>query len=192
MDRIEQLVALEAEGRVTTGGLSGSWHRVDDLQRGRWRVDSDLGVFRTSEGDDGNVRWRQDPSGGVHPLNSDFMLRVRATESWLVRQGLQRDRGAVQFTPAGGEPVELWFDTETGLLQRTVMQMPTVVRTVRYDSYSQVDSSSKLLAPHEIETTESGSSRRELVQITRWRALRSVSDDRFAQPQAPSDSVPVR
>src|SRR5205085_2193955 len=86
----EGVPGLQAQGRVDASALQGRWERRDDLQRGRYRLRTDMGVFRTAEGDDGRGRWRQDPSGGVHRLNADFARQAAVTEAWLTRRGWLR------------------------------------------------------------------------------------------------------
>ena len=78
---------LTARGRIDTSGLSGSWTRAEDLAEGRYVVAADLGVMRIAEGYDGRVHWRQDPSGGVHPLNGAFSQMRARTDAWLARRG---------------------------------------------------------------------------------------------------------
>src|SRR5213076_367017 len=68
----DRVLALHAEGRIATSGLTGTWREVDDLRGGRFQSAADVGLYRVSEGFDGRKRWRQDPSGGVHALDAPF------------------------------------------------------------------------------------------------------------------------
>src|SRR4051794_8922931 len=81
--RWDSIKGLHAEGRIELSRLLGNWSRDEDLSDGRFAVRSNVGVFRIAEGFDGRVRWRQDPSGGIHPLNGAFSKRATATEAWL-------------------------------------------------------------------------------------------------------------
>lgn len=199
-DRVAQ---LEARGRIVTSGLPGSWRRVDDLRRGRFVEAADVGVFKAAEGDDGTRRWRQDPSGGVHPLDAPFSRAMRLTDAWLARRGwLRTDPGAVlgpvdereddgrpvevvTATPPGGQAVELWFDARTHLLARSVRRMPISTRTVRYADYR---AEAGLRLPHRIESGDSGSSGIDVVTVERWTRA-TPRDAAFAPPPPPADTT---
>jgi len=141
-------------GTETASGLTGRWRKSIDLESGRTRTVADFGVFRTTEVWDGKNYWRQDKSGGVHALNSPFAQENNLTEAWLASFGylkldaagakLERladgvERGIrfaiVRATPRAGQSVDLWFDTTTHQLQRTVQIMTTYTKTVTYDGY---------------------------------------------------------
>ncbi len=198
----ERPAALQAVGRVVASGMTGRWTRTDDLRTGRNVVTYDMGVHRTAEGDDGRGRWRQDPSGGVHPLDSAFARQAAATEAWLARWGwLRAGRGeaqlgevaqrhdggqdfdVVQAVPPRGQPVELWFDA-AHRLARTVRVMPISTVTVRYSDYRRVGA---LRLPFVI-ATEATNGGAEKVSIAHWHALREVADAAFAAPRPPDDT----
>src|SRR5258705_10686780 len=82
----KKIRGLTAKGRVATSGLSGAWTRTEDVTDGRFAAASDLGVMRIADGNDGRVHWRQDPSGGVHPLNGAFAKAATRTDAWLTRR----------------------------------------------------------------------------------------------------------
>jgi len=198
---------LTARGHIDTSGLSGSWTRTEDLQNGRYVVAADLGVMRTAEGDDGHGHWRQDPSGGVHPLNAAFSQAAARTDAWLTRRGwLRADAGSARIgaaetraldgrefvvleaIPAHGQPVEMWFDASTLLLDRTVRTMPISVQTVRYSDYRRV---SGLALPHAIEKSDSSSPNIDSVHIDRWEVRTRIANDTFAAPKPPDDTTLV-
>jgi hypothetical protein len=189
-------------GSEQANGLSGHWRKVVDLATGRMRVASDFGVFSTAEVWDGRNYWRQDRSGGVHPIDSAFMQTVHVTDGWLAEYGYLR-RGArraeleslgdqtadgrsfavIRARPQRGQPVELWFDTESKLLARTVQIMSTYVRTVRYDDYRKVRS---LLLPFKITTEDGIAADTEVIQIDRVDRAGSANSE-FGRPQPPDD-----
>ena len=196
---------LTARGRIETSGLSGSWTRTEDLVEGRYAVAADLGVMRIAEGDDGRVHWRQDPSGGVHPLNAAFSQSASRTDAWLTRRGWLRPDAAsarigpaatrehdgrqfvvLEATPPRGQPVEMWFDSTTFLLERTVRTMPISIRTVRYSDYRRV---SGIALPHTIETSDSSSPTKDIVRVDRWEPRRRVAKGAFAAPAPPDDTT---
>ncbi len=197
--------ALVADGAVEVAGLHGRWSRREDLRDGRWSVTTDVGVFRSAEGFDGRTRWRQDPSGGVHALNGAFATIASATDAWLARRGWLRPDGdgasfaarparsdggrsfaVVEATPRGGQPVELWFDMTSHLLDRTVRTMPISTLTVRYGDYRRVGGR---MLPFTIESRESGSSDVEAVHVERWTIPASIDRAAFAAPMPPNDAT---
>ncbi len=149
---------LIQSGSEQSSGLTGRWRKSIDLGTGRSRESADFGIFSTAEVWDGRHHWRQDASGGVHPIDSSFMQAVHVTDAWLASLGYLR-RGAlgaklesladqsadgrgyvlIRATPRHGQPVDLWFDKASGRLARTVQVMPTSVWTVRYEDYRPVD-----------------------------------------------------
>jgi hypothetical protein len=196
---------LSAKGRVETSGLSGTWMRTEDVEDGRFATASDLGVMRIADGNDGRVHWRQDPSGGVHPLNGTFAQAATRTDAWLVRRDwLRAGAGHARIGPAEprshegrqflvleaipprGQPVEMWFDAATFLLDHTVRIMPISTQTVRYADYRRV---SGLPLPHSIATSETPSPNVERVRVDQWELHHDVDRARFAAPAPPDDTT---
>ena len=203
----KEIGGLVARGHIQTSGLSGSWTRTEDLRNGRYVVAADLGVMRIAEGDDGRAHWRQDPSGGVHLLNAPFSQAASRTDAWLARrEWLRAGAGSARIgpaetraldgrqfvvleaVPANGQPVEMWFDASTLLLDRTVRTMPISIQTVRYADYRSV---SGLALPHLIESSDSSSSNTDTVRIERWEARPRMASDTFAAPKPPDDTALV-
>jgi len=200
---------LAARGRIDTSGLSGSWTRSEDLVEGRYVVAADLGVMRIAEGCDGRVHWRQDPSGGIHPLNGAFSQAASRTDAWLIRRDwLRADAGAARIgtaetrthdgrefvvleaTPPRGQPVEMWFDASTFLLERTVRTMPISIRTVRYSDYRRLSGNmSGIALPHTIETSDSSSPGTDIVRIDRWEPRKRMQKTAIAAPTPPADTT---
>lgn len=197
---------LEGSGRITTSGLKGRWQRTEDLRGGRFVLQADLGVFRTAEGHDGRLRWRQDPSGGVHDLNGAFARQATTTQAWLVQRGWLRAGAAgaqlgpvqeinegdcqpclvLEAQPRDGQPVQLWFDAKTHLLVRSMRQMPISTLTERYSDHRR---EAGLLLPHKIESIDSGSSDVETIEVEAWRTQASLAATRFARPTPPDDTT---
>jgi hypothetical protein len=193
---------LFESGSEQASGLSGRWRKVEDLATGRMREVSDFGVFSTTEVWDGRNYWRQDASGGVHPVDSAFMQKTHVTEGWLAVRGYLRRNAlgaqleslgsqtaegqtfaVVRATPQGGQPVELWFDERSHLLARTVQIMSTYVRTVRYEDYR---SEQGLLLAHRMTTEDGVPADTDVIQISRVELAPSANDE-FRRPQSPAD-----
>ncbi|HEY3180212.1 MAG TPA: aspartyl protease family protein [Casimicrobiaceae bacterium] len=199
-----RIKGLRAEGEIETSRLPGTWSRDEDLSNGRWAVRADVRVFRTAEGFDGSMHWRQDVSGGVHPLNGAFSRRASVTEAWLTRRGwlrpdaghariervsMQKENGrsfvVIDAAPQGGQRVQLWFDAATYALDRTVRTMPISTLTVRYSDYRFV---SGVRLPFTIESRDSGTSDVETVHVTSWIPT-DLASLAFAAPKAPDDTT---
>jgi hypothetical protein len=193
---------LRATGRETYAGLEGGWRTAQDLRDGRFSSTSDFKAYRTADVFDGAVRWRQDRSGGVHPLDAPFSRRKTRTDAWLARRGyllpgadgavlsLPSDRttGGQHFigitaTPPGAEPIELWFDLESHLLVRTVRQLPLDVEVTQYGAYRAFKG---MQLPFRISTANEDGTNEDSVEVERYDAA-PVSDE-FRRPVAPRDA----
>ena len=74
-------------GSKRASGLTGHWSRTVDLATGSTREAADFAIFATAAVWDGHSYWRQDASGGVHPINSAYMQAVHVTDGWLAARG---------------------------------------------------------------------------------------------------------
>lgn len=195
---------LILKGTEAVAGLSGPWRLAQDLASGRMHETVDFGVFQFGSVWDGAVRWRQDHSGGVHALNSDFAKSNAITAMWLARRGfLQADADGARLeylrplanegqsyeilraTPANGQPVELWFDAKTGLLARSVWLMQIDTFTIRYEDYHPVGGT---LVPYRIVNKE-GDGDDDVVTVDRASIDKRPSSDEFKAPATPNDST---
>jgi len=195
---------LVETGAEHASGLDGQWRLAEDTASGRRHLTADFGVFRAAEVWDGHDHWRQDASGGVHALNSVFMRGNAATQMWLARRDFLRpgaggaridDLGARQddhktydvlrATPRGGQAAELWFDTASGLLARSIWEMPIDDVTVRYEDYRRVGDA---LVPFKTATQE-GDSEPDIVTVARAAFVAHAPNGEFAPPQTPDDST---
>jgi hypothetical protein len=129
---------LEISGDVAEGDLRGTFTRSLAPGTGRFAEAIDLGPIKTGTGFDGHLAWSRDVSGASHYLTSDFAKKLAVSESWLARNldcpvpthsAEARHRGASEtgfdvwkLTPAGGAPIELWYNFRTGQLDRAVLQ----------------------------------------------------------------------
>jgi Aspartyl protease/PDZ domain len=189
-------------GTKSASGLSGHWSQTVDLATGRSREAADFGVYSTAAVWDGHHYWRQDASGGVHPINSAYMQAVHVTDGWLAARGyLERhalgaklepleDQAAdgrrfavLRATPRQGQPVDLWFDKESKQLARTVQLMTTYVWTVRYDDYRRA---AGLVLPFRITADDGDVSEADVIQIERVDRARPTKDA-FSRLRPPDD-----
>ena len=193
---------LVETGVEHASGLDGRWRLAQDIASGRMNETSDFGIFPSAEVWDGAHHWRQDHSGGAHDLNSAFARANAVTTIWLARFGFarkdadgarieylgaQQDGGrsyaTLRATPAGGQSVELWFDTATGLLARSVWQMAIDDVTIRYENYRRVGATP---VPFKVESRE-GESDTDTVVVEHAEFTANPAADEFAPPRMPDD-----
>ncbi len=144
---------IEARGRKGSYGLDGTYGETVDFASGHFERTARYSVFGNAEGDNANGRWRQDTSGGVHPLNSGEAITVATTEAYLARRGYfspndaaahtplspERESGVVydrvEVTPKGGRAAVLWIRADDSSVDRIVMQLSERLETIRFSDY---------------------------------------------------------
>ena len=149
---------LHATGTLAYGGLNGEVSIVQDIATGRTLSAYKLGPVEGADGFDGKTGWTRDAGGEVSALDAPEARRRRASQAWLDAYAywyparMQATYGAVsgqdadgkhyrvvEATPAGGDPVGLWFDAASGLLARTVQREAQDTATTVLDDYRKVD-----------------------------------------------------
>jgi hypothetical protein len=133
---------MRLEGTVTEGGLKGRFTRVVELDTGRFSEKRNYGVISIGAGNDGEHAWSQDVSGFAHSLNSEFAKRLARSEAWLSsNQTCARQNGALieelastaeggrnfdvrRITPPDGAPIEVWYNSISGVPDRAILQYP--------------------------------------------------------------------
>jgi hypothetical protein len=150
--------AIQVDGTIAAGGMSGAFSSVDDTRTCRSVSHYKLGPIQGADGYDGKQAWQQDPGGEVVALDAPDAREKAVTTAWMVCLGSSRatkravtysavratDDGGrhwkvVDATPEGGRSITLWFDAETGLLGRTDERDGSDVETTRIDDYREVD-----------------------------------------------------
>jgi predicted aspartyl protease len=150
----DKATTLHAKGTVATGGLSGDFALAQDLVRGRSVSTYKLGPVEGADGFDGAVGWSVGPGGEVTALDAPEAKRRALTQAWLdahafwypdrmaATYGVVAEKSVdghafrvVEATPAGGDPVGLWFDAKSGLLARTVQKEAQDTATTLFDDW---------------------------------------------------------
>lgn len=91
----------------------------------------------------------------------------------------------MQATPAGAEPIQLWFDAATHRLARIVRQMPISVLVERLEDYREVDGAS---LPFRIVFSDENGDSPAVVTIDNYKMLAADDDRIFARAQPPDDT----
>ena len=148
---------LHLVGRMRAGGMSGPYEQWMDLERARHALRFTLGPATMAGGYDGVHAWQRSPNGEVMVQDSEAALRTAATEAWINARGwwfADRHPAAIdslgrreadglvfdvlQCVPAGGGPIELWFDASSHLLARIVTEVLGKPSLKRLDDYRDV------------------------------------------------------
>ena len=135
----DKVVTWHETGKVTAGGLSGTYEQWEDLTSLHTVGGYSLGPVIGGNGWDGNSAWTTDNSKEVRVEKSGesvaqamqdayrngyaffFPSRFKATHEYAgPRTADGKTYEAVKFTPAGAEPFEAWFDPATHLIVREI------------------------------------------------------------------------
>lgn len=154
----DRVRTLRIDGTISVGGLSGpSTQRIDRMTRRALR-EFTLGPASYATGFDGARAWRRSPNGDVTLQDAEAGLRVAVTQAWLdacgwwsttsdgarldslgIREADGQSFDVVQAAPAGGEPMQLWFDRATHLLARVQQAAMGRETVTRFDDHRDVD-----------------------------------------------------
>ena len=167
------------------------------------RRSSNFGLLRYSETWGPMGRWRVDPGDGVHPINSDYAVSSAITDEWMTRRDYLKpvaaaavldahsvihegDRSFVTVTvvPDSGQSIELWFDANTFLLDRSIRRLPRYVEIVRYSNYRTVNG---LMLPFAIATDSGDPTDVDTLKITNYKILTVPPTNSFMQPRTIKD-----
>lgn len=192
---------LRMEGTVETGGLSGTFTQLEDLETGRSVNHFELGSLTGAQGFDGTVGWNQSPGGEVSPNDSPAAKQADVTSAYQTAQGWWAPRRwpakieslgprkdgkdvfqVLRITPQGGRTFELWIDAKTHLIARTVEAtgMGSVEMTNYFSDYRTVHGVK--LPFHQL--VSNGKKQYDtVVQLTRVDVNVPVNDADFAMPE---------
>jgi hypothetical protein len=143
---------LEVEGK-TNGETSSAQKIAVDLRRGYFRIEQDVGPFHAVDGYDGKPYTAQ--NGIVTPITLPRLVGDAISESFVYRLGWKTGRGflvtshsrgrlgdlRIDFlavVPAGGSPIQLWFDADNHQLIRVVFSTDKGDLSIDYTDWRQV------------------------------------------------------
>jgi hypothetical protein len=155
---LAKIRTLHQRGAATLVGVKGTAESWTDLQNGTFAQYAEAGPVGGGQGFDGTHVWNEDASGIVwddgsrqalvNALDAVYMNRYllwtpdrggAAVTSLGEKTGAGRTYDALQVTPRGSLPFELWLDATTHLPARVVMKIGTSTTTTTYGDYRSVD-----------------------------------------------------
>lgn len=194
---------LRMDADETNGAMRGKVNIIVDRTTGQFVRRTDFRLYRVADGIDAGGRWRQDSSGGWHPLDSDEARAVAASESWLNRRAYLDPRDHAQWreagsktedgvaldlleaTPPGGRAVTLWVDQRSHLVRRAEMQLSSSRFVQRYDGYR---ASGALVLPARVATVYDDAGNESVFEHAVWTAPAAVERKSLARPPYPDDA----
>src|SRR5260370_22201277 len=161
----ETIVTWHESGRISKGGLEGTFHRWLNFVGLRNAATFDFDRSCRCEGWNGNLFWSIGPSGITRLANSPEAITDayrRAFAYWKpdrfpakrisvgTRKLEDKTCEVVKITPKGGEPFELWIDRDTHLILREVDLTGPQTRTRDFSDFRE---SSGVIVPTTIRAT---------------------------------------
>jgi PDZ domain/Aspartyl protease len=202
-DRSEQ---WHEQGRVSAGGLSGTYEIWASLASLQYFQHYALGPISGSTGWDGARFWTTDSSGEVRIEASGesvaqarqdayrgvyaFFLPTRflATREYLGSRSIAgKAYEVVRITPADAEPFEVWFDQLTHLIEREVQTTGAQPHTFIYSDFQHFDG---VLVPRMTIDRVGDDPQYDMVsEITALSMQGAVESGRFGPPAPPANTA---
>lgn len=198
---------VHLRARIETAGLSGPGESFEELSTGRVLTSFQLGPLAGSEGFDGKTSWSKDASGQVAITEDAEGLEGAANAAYLrslaywyperhaakVEAMGERAEGGRTFHvlrihPAGGRPLEMWFDAASSLLDRVVETVGRETRTSFYSDYRQV---SRLLLPFHSRQTNGDAKYDVVVRVESIELNPPIDEAQFAPPRQRLDDFRI-
>ncbi len=186
------VAALRMEGIAITGGAPSAFSQLVDHRTGYSISTARVGPVTDVAGFDG-VAWDFQgsavsestlPASIADAVTQAYAARDgwwnRADPATMTALGASGGDDGVRVVPAGGSPIDVWFDRKTGLIDRDVAHTDTGVVVTIDDDYRTVGD--LVQSFHSVQTDPTGA-----VTIVNARsivALRSVAANAFARPVA--------
>jgi hypothetical protein len=202
----DKIVTWHETGKVTAGGLEGSYESWDDLNTLQSSGTFVLGPVSGSQGWDGKRAWTTDNTKEVRIETSGeavaqaiqdayrsgyaffFPQRFPSTrEDAGPRQADGKTYAAIKITPQGAEPFEVWFDPVTHLIAREVQLTGAQPHTFILSNFEHVEG---ILAPKQTIDRVGNDPKYDTVSATTALSLTGPQlASRYAPPPPPPNSA---
>jgi hypothetical protein len=150
--------SLRERGTLSAAGMSGEFHALRDVRTGRYASRHRLGSIDGGAGYDGCAAWQRGPSGEIAVLDAPEAKRRARSQAWIDARAYWYPRRMaatygktstceldgrayriIEVVPADGDPLTLWFETDTHFLARIVRRRGADTVTTLLDDYRDVD-----------------------------------------------------
>lgn len=194
----DKIVTWHESGKVTAGGLSGSYDSWQDLTSLHNAGSYVLGPVSGSSGWDGKQAWTTDSTKEVRIETSGEAVAQALQDAYRneygfffperfpstrddagTRQADGKTYDAVKLTPAGAEPFEVWFDPATHLIAREIQLSGAQPHTFIVSDFSSIGG---LLLPKKTIDRVGGD--------PKYDTLTDVGSITFSGPEQPSRYAP--
>jgi hypothetical protein len=197
-----ELRRLHISAALRAGGREGRIDRWEDVEHGRYAIETDLPPRHRRHGFDGVSSWTSGDNDVAYVLGDEDARLGAIVTSYQVMRGWwfperrpaarepagARQDGArafdlVRITPEAGRPFTLWIDRATHLIDRVVEQEGERQSVVRFADYRRVGA---LTLPFTIRTGDGDDANDAVETVTSIELDPVISDDRFALPAVPA------
>lgn len=167
-DAWDKVETIRQQGLLDIGGMAGTFTSLEDVHSGRFVTTFELGPVSGKEGFDGHLGWTQDQNGSVNVSESSSAVEAVTNEAFRIARAFwfderwpaevrcsgteKQESGSfyvVQIVPRGGSPFDMWFNTETWLVDRIVEPQARQTSTTFFTNYREV---SGILIPRTLRT----------------------------------------
>ncbi len=200
---LDRVTTWDERGRLSAGGLSGTYETVDDLPGQKRALSYVLGPDRGGQGWDGERAWTTDASGQVRVetsreaeaaaiqqvyLSTNAFLFPKRWPAETSYAGQKTADGvtyeAVRVTPTGAEPVELWFDPSTHLVAREIQLTGPQPQTYLLSDWTKVGN---VRVPGKTTVRVGGNPKfDQVVEVEHVEQNKTMPANRFAPPPPPA------
>ncbi len=197
----DAVFTMRTKATLATGGMTGPVESWDDVLKGRYVDQVELGPVRQAQGFDGTILWLQDTSRQVRKEEGGDEREGAANEAYrrslayffpdrwpatLEPPTMTEDEGrqfqVVRITPKGGRPFDVWVDAKTRLVDRVVEKAAIETRTTFLSDYRAVEG---VKVPFAIRSTNGEAKYDQVVTVQSVEFNLPVEEARFRMPPPP-------
>jgi hypothetical protein len=193
---------LHISATLRAGGRDGRMDRWEDVEHGRYAVETDLPPRHRRQGFDGVSIWTSGDNDVAYALGDEDTKLGAIDTSYQVMRGwwfperrpATRERAGtsregarafdlVRITPEAGRPFTVWIDRATRLIDRIIEQEGERQRVTRFADYREVGA---LTLPFTIRQGDGDQANDAVETVTGIEIDPAIPDDRFALPPVPA------
>jgi predicted aspartyl protease len=193
---------LHISATLRAGGRDGRMDRWEDVEHGRYAVETDLPPRHRRQGFDGVSIWTSGDNDVAYALGDEDTRLGAIDTSYQVMRGwwfperrpATRERAGtshegarafdlVRITPEAGRPFTVWIDRATHLIDRIIEQEGERQSVTRFADHRKVGA---LTLPFTIRQGDGDQAHDAVETVTGIEIDPAIPDDRFALPPVPA------